>query len=42
MMEEVMNNGPIAVSFEPGYDFMYYSSGIYHSVDAEDWIKNHE
>ena len=21
---------------------MYYSSGIYHSVDATDWIKNNE
>lgn len=38
MMEEIMNHGPIVVSFEPAYDFMYYSSGVYHSVDAEDWI----
>lgn len=21
---------------------MYYDSGIYHSVDAEDWVKNNE
>jgi cathepsin C len=34
MMEEIMNNGPIVVSFEPGMDFMYYNEGIYHSVDA--------
>jgi cathepsin C len=41
-MEEIMNNGPIVMSFEPAYDFMYYKSGIYHSVDAADWIKNDE
>lgn len=41
-MEEMMENGPIVVSFEPNYDFMYYSEGIYHSVDAEEWLKDHE
>lgn len=29
MMEEIYENGPIVVSFEPNYDFMYYSEGIY-------------
>ena len=42
MMLELQKNGPIVVSFEPSYDFMYYSSGIYHSVDAADWILNGE
>lgn len=42
MMEEMMENGPIVVSFEPAYDFMYYSEGIYHSVDAQNWLKNRE
>ena len=23
-------------------DFMYYSSGVYNSVPAESWVKNHE
>ena len=43
MMKEIHENGPIVVSFEPGkirffifpgMDFMYYSEGVYHSVDA--------
>lgn len=30
------------MSFEPSHDFMYYSSGIYHSVDhnlKSEWEK---
>ena len=38
----MMLNGPLVVSFEPDYEFMSYSSGIYHSVDANSWIKNGE
>ena len=30
-----MNNGPIVVSFEPAADFMYYSGGVYHSIEPE-------
>ena len=30
------------MSFEPGPDFMYYQKGVYHSVDAADWILNNE
>jgi cathepsin C len=32
MMEEIYNNGPIVVSFEPAEDFMFYSDGIYRTV----------
>ncbi|KAL4493462.1 hypothetical protein ABPG72_007470 [Tetrahymena utriculariae] len=42
MMEEIHKNGPIVVSFEPKMDFMYYNKGIYHSVDANQWIQNNE
>lgn len=42
MMEEIHKNGPIVVSFEPAMDFMYYQEGIYHSVDANDWILGDE
>ena len=35
-MEELLNYGPLVVSFEPTYDFMHYNSGIYHSVDANE------
>lgn len=42
MMQEIKNNGPIVVSFEPKMDFMYFNSGIYHSVDANSWILNSE
>jgi hypothetical protein len=41
-MTEIKENGPVVVSFEPGMDFMYYNSGIYNSVPAESWVKNHE
>lgn len=30
-MAEIFHNGPVTMSFEPSYDFMYYESGIYHS-----------
>jgi len=30
-MAEIFHNGPVTMSFEPAYDFMYYESGIYHS-----------
>jgi cathepsin C len=38
IMEEVMKNGPLVVSFEPDYNFMMYKSGIYHSIDSNTWI----
>lgn len=28
-MQEIFENGPIVVSFEPSYAFMSYDSGIY-------------
>lgn len=31
IMDEVANNGPLVVSFEPKDDFMYYNAGIYQS-----------
>jgi cathepsin C len=31
MMEEIHENGPIVVSFEPAEDFMFYSDGIYET-----------
>lgn len=42
MMEEIMKNGPIVVSFAPTMEFMYYSKGVFHSVDANRWIENNE
>lgn len=32
MMRELVNNGPLVVSFEPKNDLMYYNGGIYKSV----------
>ncbi len=40
MMEELYNNGPIVVSFEPDYNFMMYKNGIYHSINEETRIHN--
>ncbi len=34
IMLEMKDNGPVVMSLEPAQDFMYYSSGIYHSVEA--------
>lgn len=42
MMKELKANGPIVASFEPGYDFMFYSNGVYHSPDENSWVFEHE
>lgn len=41
MMVELMNNGPITVSFEPIQSFMYYSGGIYHDLEPS-WIEKNQ
>ena len=46
MMDELVHNGPIAVSFEVTKDFQQYRSGIYHQTGLQDsfnpWeITNH-
>jgi cathepsin C len=33
MMKELYENGPFVVSFEPDYNFMFYQSGVFHSVE---------
>lgn len=40
MMEEIFKNGPIVVSFEPSFEFVYYLSGVFHSAEAALWILN--
>ncbi len=41
MMEEIYKNGPIVVSFEPDFDFMQYSEGIFITLNTpeknDDW-----
>ena len=39
IMEDVLKNGPVVVSFEPDYNFMLYKSGIYHSIEDTSWMK---
>lgn len=39
-MEEIYNNGPVVLNFEPAYDFMGYSGGIYHSTDNDEYGRN--
>lgn len=47
IMQELVENGPLVVSFEPAEDFMYYSDGIYKSqglhavtqAGVEEWEK---
>ncbi len=34
-MVELVSGGPLVVSFEPGLDFSYYSSGVYRSTQGE-------
>ena len=46
MMDELVRNGPIAISFEVTEDFQHYKSGIYHKTGLQDgfnpWeITNH-
>ncbi len=31
----MVSGGPLVVSFEPGLDFSYYSSGVYRSTQGE-------
>ena len=38
-MVELMENGPIVVSFDPTSEFMYYSGGVFRSLDIQDWVK---
>lgn len=40
IMKEVMANGPVVVSFEPDFNFMYYKKGIYMSLSENNWMKN--
>jgi len=37
-MLEIMNNGPIVANLKIDDMFLYYSSGVFHSVEAADWI----
>jgi len=41
MMQEISNNGPVAVAIEPSDDFMYYSTGIYQHTSTlfKEWAK---
>lgn len=39
ILNEVYQNGPIVVSFEPDYSFMFYKSGIYFSPN-NNWMTN--
>jgi cathepsin C len=39
IMEEVYKNGPIVLSLEPDYSFMFYKSGVYQSP-TNSWITN--
>merc|ERR1719159_2041311 len=34
MMQELYNNGPLVVSFEPSDDFMFYSGGVFTQIKA--------
>ena len=36
MLEELQKNGPFVVSFETDLNFIYYKSGIYHSLDSRE------
>jgi cathepsin C len=42
IMEEIHEHGPVVMNFEPEFDIMFYGGGIYHSVQAADWIMKKE
>lgn len=37
MMRDIFNNGPIVCSFNPGYTFNMYRSGIYSGISTKNW-----
>jgi cathepsin C len=37
-MLEIYKNGPVVVSLEPDYDFMFYKKGIYHKINFSNWL----
>lgn len=37
MMEELLMNGPLVISFQVDFNFMFYKKGIYHSVKKNSW-----
>lgn len=38
LMEEIFKKGPVVVSFEPDYNFMFYKKGVYHSLSENTWM----
>ena len=40
IIEDVYKNGPLVVSLEPDYSFMFYKSGIYQSPNNNWFVKN--
>ena len=42
IMEEIMKNGPLVLSFEPDYTFMLYKKGIYHKPGKSSWMSQDE
>ena len=42
IMQEIMNNGPVVLSFEPDYIFMLYKKGIYHEINHQTWMNKDE
>ena len=34
IMTEIMQNGPVVLSFEPDYFFSLYSEGVYKKIDS--------
>jgi cathepsin C len=41
-MLEIQNNGPVVMNFEPEFDIMFYGGGVYHSIQAAEWITKKE
>lgn len=42
IMQEIMKNGPVVLSFEPDYTFMLYKTGIYHKPGVKNWTNSNE
>jgi len=42
IMEEIMKNGPVVLSFEPDYTFMLYKTGIYHKPGINSYVSHDE
>lgn len=38
IMRQIMDHGPVVLSFEPDYFFSLYTRGVYKKVEVAEWL----